>query len=292
MPFGLTCEVCEQPFGFFENLNFTLRALGRCAECDQRLQSYQEAILAGLEQDFQERTGITKEIEAFTYGQLEEIEFPNDLRDPIIERLSHLRLLSKIREGDLPHVSVAHYLDTDEYAHFAFKATYLSVVNNKLKIVPGNLIGTSKKIYFITDSGKGSATLSWQNVSHVRPATLNYKEESAITTYEVLRILVSQGKGGGDYDVPDRLYAQTIMEALIKQWRRQLAQKRITSGYVPDYIKAAVYQRDGGQCVECGYTGPYLEYDHVYPRSKGGQTSIENIQLLCGQCNRKKGNKV
>lgn len=71
MPFGLTCEVCERPFTFFENLNFTLRALGRCAECDQRLGTFVENLLTGIEEDFKQPAGITEEIERLVYEEIE-----------------------------------------------------------------------------------------------------------------------------------------------------------------------------------------------------------------------------
>ena len=34
-----------------------------------------------------------------------------------------------------------------------------------------------------------------------------------------------------------------------------------------------------------------LELDHIVPQSKGGQNVYENYQLLCGHCNRTKGDR-
>jgi hypothetical protein len=57
---------------------------------------------------------------------------------------------------------------------------------------------------------------------------------------------------------------------------------------VPVDIRRAVFERDGGRCVDC--EGSFdLQYDHVIPVSLGGATTIENLQLLCADCNRKKG---
>jgi len=55
--------------------------------------------------------------------------------------------------------------------------------------------------------------------------------------------------------------------------------------------KIKVFNRDGGRCVQCG--SPYdLQYDHIIPFSKGGGNGPENIQILCGPCNRKKSNNI
>ena len=57
---------------------------------------------------------------------------------------------------------------------------------------------------------------------------------------------------------------------------------------VPVDIRRVVFERDGGRCVDCESSFD-LQYDHVIPVSLGGATTIENLQLLCAGCNRKKG---
>jgi hypothetical protein len=57
---------------------------------------------------------------------------------------------------------------------------------------------------------------------------------------------------------------------------------------IPQDVKIAVAARDGGRCRQCGSTAD-LHFDHVIPWSKGGANTVANIQLLCGQCNRRKG---
>lgn len=60
------------------------------------------------------------------------------------------------------------------------------------------------------------------------------------------------------------------------------------SRLIPQAVKIAVAARDGAMCRQCGSTDD-LHFDHVIPWSKGGANTVNNIQLLCGPCNRRKG---
>jgi 5-methylcytosine-specific restriction endonuclease McrA len=51
------------------------------------------------------------------------------------------------------------------------------------------------------------------------------------------------------------------------------------------YALCSVY---GYACLCCGATDRKLEADHVVPLTRGGSDGIENIQSLCGECNRRK----
>jgi 5-methylcytosine-specific restriction endonuclease McrA len=51
--------------------------------------------------------------------------------------------------------------------------------------------------------------------------------------------------------------------------------------------------KTGKRCQSCG-VGLYsvaLTPDHIKPLSKGGSNTIDNIQVLCWNCNAKKGNR-
>lgn len=56
--------------------------------------------------------------------------------------------------------------------------------------------------------------------------------------------------------------------------------------------RRAAYESQQGRCSLCGMTYKYeeMEADHIIPWSKGGHTTADNCQMLCKDCNRKKGN--
>ena len=57
---------------------------------------------------------------------------------------------------------------------------------------------------------------------------------------------------------------------------------------IPRDLRLLVWERDGGHCTVCSAEFD-LQYDHVIPVALGGATSLENLQLLCGSCNQRKG---
>jgi|GEM_PF-3803324 len=52
-----------------------------------------------------------------------------------------------------------------------------------------------------------------------------------------------------------------------------------------------VMERDQYRCVKCQSYNE-LQLDHIFPHSKGGSDDYENLQTLCGPCNRLKKAKV
>jgi 5-methylcytosine-specific restriction endonuclease McrA len=55
----------------------------------------------------------------------------------------------------------------------------------------------------------------------------------------------------------------------------------------------AILELYGRKCLACGVGEGEgrLQIDHVIPVAKGGRTTVDNVQPLCGKCNRKKGTK-
>jgi hypothetical protein len=68
----------------------------------------------------------------------------------------------------------------------------------------------------------------------------------------------------------------------------------IMSTYLPEGLRLRIEMADHRQCCYCltseVNSGIPMTYDHIEPRSKGGDNSCGNICLACRSCNEFKGN--
>ena len=73
--------------------------------------------------------------------------------------------------------------------------------------------------------------------------------------------------------------------------------QRTDLGKLLSYNSAAnrksLYGEQGGSCAGCNehFKPQHLEVDHIIAVAKGGTDHISNLQLLCGHCNRVKGDR-
>ena len=66
--------------------------------------------------------------------------------------------------------------------------------------------------------------------------------------------------------------------------------KKENSRNVSPGLKVKILYRDNFRCVLCGKSpstdfGTKLDIDHIVPFSKGGKSTLENLQTLCKDCN-------
>lgn len=66
---------------------------------------------------------------------------------------------------------------------------------------------------------------------------------------------------------------------------------------IPLNIRVKILSRDNFRCVFCGKSpatdiGIKLHVDHIIPFSKGGRTTVDNLQTLCQDCNLGKSDEV
>jgi len=62
----------------------------------------------------------------------------------------------------------------------------------------------------------------------------------------------------------------------------------------PTLSRKNILLRDRHRCQYCGqrFTPSALTLDHIFPKSRGGRETFENLVACCGPCNRKKGDKL
>ena len=105
------------------------------------------------------------------------------------------------------------------------------------------------------------------------------------------------------FDFWQELSLLRMEEKLISNWIQSSRQKievpkvirLINYDKIPKttmrFSRKNLYLRDNRQCQDCGKQLSFsqLSLDHVKPRSKGGDTSWENIVCSCTKCNTRKG---
>ena len=127
-----------------------------------------------------------------------------------------------------------------------------------------------------------------------------YEEKSRLTPGDTVLSIET------DLEKVDTFEKELIKEKLLQKKRKQDLEKMALQELmdegemfpeankrppIPKEVVDAVWNRDGGRCVYCGST-ENLHLDHIIPFSKGGDTSVENLQLLCQKCNLQKSNKI
>ncbi len=84
-------------------------------------------------------------------------------------------------------------------------------------------------------------------------------------------------------------FFENFMHSKIAPDRTDIKEKRIS----PEDVKAKLYKQQSCKCNGCrtDFRILDLEVDHIVPKSKGGGDYVKNYQLLCGNCNRTKGDR-
>ena len=79
------------------------------------------------------------------------------------------------------------------------------------------------------------------------------------------------------------------MERKYSKWTRfKNEYQPVNKRYIPKATRKAVSIRDNYSCVKCGNQKD-LHMDHIIPESRNGSNELENLQVLCKDCNLRKG---
>ena len=101
--------------------------------------------------------------------------------------------------------------------------------------------------------------------------------------------------------ISGRVNVVSVYNRFIHSPRAQMALPSVISlkEYIPTpnrpaFTRFNVFLRDRFSCQYCGdfFPAPELTFDHVTPRSKGGQTTWENVVTACSPCNLVKGSRL
>lgn len=222
---------------------------------------------------------ITDEEEQNIHHLRVALAIPDSVAKPVLDRLAYLKALTNIRRGILPTVHPSVRLESDEICHLEIEATYHKVNAKSISFVPGRLIATNKKLHFL--SAYGGAQIGWKTVMRVE------------TQPGGVYLELSKKSANGHYAVADPVWVEAVLDTLVRIAKRELLMpiEGVNSRRIPQEVKMAVWQRDQGKCVQCGATD-YLEFDHIIPFSKGGASTVNNVQILCRRCNLTKGDRI
>ena len=222
---------------------------------------------------------ISEQEERDVLGLQTALAIPDHLAKPVLDRLAYLTAITRIRQGQLPSVRASVRLESDEICHLETDATYHKVNAKSVSLVAGRLVATSKKLHFLSPTGGGE--IAYKSIKRI--------EQQPRGVY----LELSKKAGNGLYGVTDPAMTEAIIDTLVRMANRELiaTQGEGASRHIPQDIKQAVWQRDQGKCVQCGATS-YLEFDHIIPHSKGGASTVNNVQLLCRKCNLEKSDRI
>ncbi|MBF6074862.1 TerD family protein [Nocardia beijingensis] len=218
------------------------------------------------------------ELELFEHA-VTELALGGPLIEDLRRRMHRGNTLYRLRTGDLPIVRTPGlHLDPEETVHLDLPATHVRQLARGPKLTEGRLIGSNKKLRFVgADTG---IEMPWSRVVSV------HAEQGTVV------IAATSARGGATFAVDDPDYVSAALEGALRVAKRLvLTPGQRDTRSIPQEVKAQVWQRDGGRCVECG-DGHYLEFDHIIPLSRGGATSAANLQILCRACNRAKGARI
>jgi len=210
-----------------------------------------------------------------------------ELLKPCIMDLELYSRIFELRKGNLPIFDSNEFiLQPGEKLHYAIPITYQQRIGNKLKKLNGTLFIGSLRLRFV--GLHKSHEVHYKNIFDIQ---FQYQRSPKLT------LSVSSGKGGGEYRLQGKFDPGILFELqeaimfLIRKSRGLEKKGARDSRYIPDEIRSEVWYRDGGCCVMCN-AAEYLEFDHIIPLSKGGSTSVENLQIMCRKCNSEKSDSI
>ena len=106
--------------------------------------------------------------------------------------------------------------------------------------------------------------------------------------------ILSELKNYEPEDVGCRIWGHVCPVFFTQSGATETIEGRREGRYIPRQIMFKVVRRDNHICQICHKYVPddKIQFDHLIPISKGGPTIVDNLRLLCDDCNRKKSNAL
>jgi len=149
--------------------------------------------------------------------------------------------------------------------------------------------------YYVLDDSTKNTIREFVYYFHER-----WKSYDESTDNDLLTFSNRRQQGENDIEVRDRILRQVFFEYL-KEKGIELIEKDEKRAF-SELERIIIYRKGKGLCQECLREGKpekearvswsNYQADHVLPHSKGGQTILENGELLCSYHNQSKGAKV
>lgn len=196
----------------------------------------------------------------------------------IKDEIEYVKLITNIRQGKIPTIKPTVILGADELCHWEAPTVYMKPLKKGPTPYKGRMVVTNKRVMFLAPRGGTEFSIS--------------KIVRIAKHFNGVFLELSRRTGNGFYRIDRPDIVGEVFASLVRIHNRQLVTTEGgPSRHIPHDVKIAVWQRDQGKCIQCGATD-YLEFDHIIPFSKGGASSVNNVQLLCRRCNLKKADSI
>lgn len=192
--------------------------------------------------------------------------------------------------------------DMDNYNKSSLNEKDLKHPSIKLYAEPA-LLAFDLNYPFKDFCNKKDALITWADIE-------SYNEELTITGHfeelfariadEVFYILFGNRHLLLRFNLIMAFYVQELKSSEIEEEVKPLFKlnKTLLRKSIPEWSKKATFFRDRGHCCNCGKDLTNItsrreicHYDHIIPLKQGGINDVSNLQLLCSDCNLKKGGK-
>lgn len=221
---------------------------------------------------------VTRDEEKEILANVKLFKLEGDIKRELSTTIRRVRLLANLRMNRLPPALTiipvwaqsGEAVYTKQSAEFRTAGQIVSM---------GDFWVTNSRVEYVAP--KGGASIALKNVRDVQGHSRH--------------LILTDTRGRREFVMPEAETTVALILCLLRASNRTASvtadETRQDRRRVSKEVRNAVWIRDGAACVECDSI-IYLEFDHIIPVAKGGGNTVNNIQLLCRECNGKKSDRI